>query len=174
MKDKMISSNKITKIPIRELFANPYNFFAFGFGSGLIWLAPGTCGSLVAMPFLPLFNLLPSVLHLTILLIAFMLGVHICSRAAISLNPPDHPAIVWDEIVGLWIAFFAIPFNWNLLIIGFILFRLLDIFKPWPIRTIENRFGGGLGIMLDDILAAIIVNIILHCLVLYLPDLSII
>ena len=155
----------------RDLFKSPGNFLAFGFGAGLVPVAPGTCGTLVAVPFFLLLHRLPPSWYAIALLAAFIVGISICARAAASLNLPkhrhDHPGIVWDEMVGLWVTLAFIPFSWDTVswitvILGFALFRLFDIAKPWPIRLIDRRLGGGLGIMLDDLLAGVFANLALR------------
>ncbi len=148
--------------------ANPWNFFALGFGSGLAPVAPGTFGTLMAIPlYLLLMQLSPGG-YLLILLLTFLLGIAICGVSARKLGVHDHPGIVWDEFVGYWLTMFMAPPGWLWLVVGFVLFRLFDILKPWPIRFIDQRVSGGLGIMLDDILAGIYSLIILQCVVYWL------
>lgn len=151
-------------LSIRDVFRSSSNFIALGFGSGLSPFAPGTAGTLAAIPFYLLLLQLPSLLYLSALLIAFMVGVRVCERAAKSLNVHDHPGIVWDEMLGLWIALYSIPFSWGAVLLGFLLFRLFDIVKPWPIRSIDRKIGGGIGIMLDDVVAGVFANILLNIL----------
>jgi phosphatidylglycerophosphatase A len=135
---------------------------AFGFGSGLSTLAPGTCGTLVALPLIFLISHLPDAGYAAIVLACLLIGVPICGAAAQQLKTHDHPGIVWDEIVGMMLTLAFIPFSWTAMAVGFLLFRLFDILKPWPIRVVDQRLGGGLGIMLDDVIAAIIANIVLR------------
>lgn len=151
-----------------QLGKKSIQFFATGFGSGLIPIAPGTMGTLMAIPFyLGLKNLsLP--FYALFLLVSFGIGVWLCSRASKFLcaqhhvNLPDHPSIVWDEMVGFWLTMFAIPFSTLNILIGFLAFRLFDIQKPWPIGWVDKKMTSGLGIMLDDVLAAVYANIVLH------------
>ena len=161
------------KINRRDLFKSPGNFFAFGFGAGLAPVAPGTFGTLAAIPFFLLLNWLGPLFYAGTLLAAFIAGIGLCARAAESLDLPphqhDHPGIVWDEIVGLWVALCFIPFSWSAVILGFVLFRLFDIIKPWPISLIDRRMNGGMGIMLDDLIAGIFANAVLRLLLWYLP-----
>ena len=157
------------RVTRRDLFQSPGNFLAFGLGAGLAPLAPGTFGTLAGIPFFLLLNGLGPIFYIGALLAAFIAGVGLCARAAESVDAHDHPAIVWDEMVGLWVALCLIPFSWGALILGFALFRFFDIVKPWPIRLIDRRLGGGLGIMLDDLLAGVYVNVILWLLLPYLP-----
>ncbi|QFY88366.1 phosphatidylglycerophosphatase A [Magnetovirga frankeli] len=134
---------------------NPLHLLAFGFGSGLAPKAPGTFGTLAAIPFLLLLSLLPLGLYLLALALGLALGVWVCGRTSSDLGVHDHGGIVWDEFVGLWISFIAVPIGWQSLLLGFILFRLFDILKPWPIGWLDRRVAGGLGIMLDDVLAGV-------------------
>lgn len=144
--------NTARRLTLSDL-ANPWRFLALGFGSGLAPVAPGTFGTLMAVPlYLLLLQLSPG-LYLLFLLVAFGVGVALCGITAKQLGVHDHPGIVWDEFVGFWITMFMVPPGWLWIVVGFILFRLFDILKPWPIRLIDRRVSGGLGIMLDDILA---------------------
>lgn len=144
--------NKV--IPPR-LLMNPVHCLSLGFGSGLSPKAPGTLGTLVAVLFyLPLRDLDWS-LYLGIVFAGFLLGIWLCQQTADALGVHDHPGIVWDEVIGYWLTMFMAPKGWLWILLGFILFRLFDIWKPWPIRSIDQTIKGGLGIMLDDILAAL-------------------
>jgi phosphatidylglycerophosphatase A len=131
----------------------PMHLLAFGFGSGLLPKAPGTYGTLVAIPIYLLLQPLSLVLYALIVLLAFIAGLWICQRTSDDLGVHDHSGIVWDEIVGYLVGMVFAPAGWVWIVIGFLLFRLFDIFKPWPILWIDQRVKGGLGIMLDDLLA---------------------
>ncbi|MGM0594395.1 MAG: phosphatidylglycerophosphatase A family protein [Pseudomonadota bacterium] len=135
--------------------ADPRHFLALGFGSGLAPVAPGTFGTLAALPLYLLLQPLAPLLYLAVVLLALIVGVWLCQVTARQLGVHDHPGIVWDEFVGLWITLFAAPGGWYWLLLGFLLFRFFDVIKPWPIRWIDRRVEGGLGIMLDDVLAGI-------------------
>lgn len=128
---------------------------AFGFGSGLAPVAPGTAGTLAAVPLGWALAQLPLAAYLGIVFAAFMLGVYVCGRTSADLGVHDHGGIVWDEFVGYWIAMTAAPPGWLWIATGFAAFRLFDIWKPWPIRVLDARVPGGLGIMLDDVLAGL-------------------
>jgi phosphatidylglycerophosphatase A len=134
---------------------NPVHLLAFGFGSGAMPFAPGTFGTLVAIPIYLLFAPLPLLSYLATLLTAFVAGVWLCERTSRDLGVHDHGGIVWDEIVGYLLTMTLAPPGWWWLLIGFVLFRVFDILKPWPIRTIDRRVQGGFGIMLDDVLAGV-------------------
>ncbi len=144
----------MTKIPKRFL-RDPGHCLALGFGSGLAPKAPGTFGTLAG---LLVFLLLPELAlpgYLLVVVISFVLGVWLCERCSRALGVHDHGGIVWDEFVGLWIALIAVPSGWVWLVLGFVLFRLFDIWKPQPIRWLDQRVQGGLGIMLDDVVAGL-------------------
>jgi len=128
---------------------------AFGFGSGLSPKAPGTMGTLAAIPLWLLLNQLPMVFYWLVILVAAVVGIVICGTAAKKLGVHDHSGIVWDEFVGLWIAMAFLSPQLSSVICGFILFRFFDIVKPWPIGWLDKKMQGGLGIMLDDIVAGI-------------------
>lgn len=134
---------------------HPYHFLALGAGSGLAPKAPGTFGTLAAIPLVWCLAKLPLGYYAGGVLLAAVAGVFLCGWSARKMGVHDHPAIVWDEIVGFAIAMFAIPATWHNLLIAFVLFRLFDIWKPGPIGWFDKKFHGGLGIMLDDILAGL-------------------
>lgn len=126
--------------------------------------APGTFGTLAAIPVFLVMSSLPLAYYLLIIFLAFVLGVYICGYTSRALGAHDHSGIVWDEIVGFLITMTAIPDELWLIVAGFILFRLFDIVKPWPIRWADARLQGGFGIMFDDVLAGIFALIGLHLL----------
>lgn len=129
------------------------HFLAFGFGAGRIPVAPGTFGTLAAIPVYLLLMHAPWPAYAAIVLGMFALGVWLCHATERDLGVHDHPGIVWDEIVGYLITMFTAPDGWEWIVLGFVLFRLFDIWKPFPIRQLERRIQGGLGNMLDDALA---------------------
>jgi phosphatidylglycerophosphatase A len=135
---------------------------AFGFGSGLARQAPGTVGTLVALPLYLALAQLPWWLYGVIVIAALALGVRLCGDVARELGVHDHGGIVFDEFVGYWITMFMLPTSWGWVLGGFILFRLFDIWKPWPIRWFDRHVGGGLGIMLDDAVAGAVACLALH------------
>lgn len=146
------------------VFRSWRHFLAFGFGSGLARFAPGTFGTLVAIPFYLLLSQMPSWLYAGGVFAAFAFGVWLCGSVSHDLGVHDHGGIVWDEFVGYWITMFLVPVSWSGILAGFALFRLLDIWKPWPIRWVDKHIQGGLGIMLDDVIAGAAAGIILHTL----------
>lgn len=129
-------------------------FLAFGFGSGFIRPAPGTWGTLPGLAIAALVMPFPT-LHLLTLIVVTVMGIWLCQSASRLLGVHDHGGIVIDEIAGILLTLVFIEPTWLSLGLGFFWFRLFDILKPWPIRWIDKRIGGGLGIMLDDILAGL-------------------
>lgn len=137
------------------LLRHPIHFCSLGFGSGLAPKAPGTFGTLAAIPLYLLISDLPAVLYVAVLAISFAVGVYFCSYTSKALGVHDHPGIVWDEFVGFWITMLAVPVSWPWILAGFILFRIFDIFKPWPVKVADKKMQGGFGIMFDDVLAGL-------------------
>ncbi|OUS37784.1 phosphatidylglycerophosphatase A ['Osedax' symbiont bacterium Rs2_46_30_T18] len=148
------------KLP--EKLQNPIHALAFGFGSGLAKKAPGTFGTLAAVPIFLLLSLLPLWAYLIVVLAACTYGVYLCEKTAEDMQVHDDPSIVWDEFAGFWITMIAIPVSFTTVVIGFALFRFFDILKPWPIDWIDRNVSGGLGIMLDDIVAGLMALGCLH------------
>ncbi len=134
---------------------NPVHFLALGFGSGLAAKAPGTFGTLAAIPLYLLMAQLPLAWYLGLTLLSVLAGIYICDKAAKDMGVHDHGAIVWDEVAGLLITMIAAPAGWVWLLVGFGLFRFFDIIKPWPIRWLDAKVEGGFGIMIDDVLAGV-------------------
>jgi len=148
--------SKNPKIAASIVFKHPVHLFAFGFGSGLSPLAPGTMGTLAAIPICWVAAKLPLEFYIALLSVLFVAGIFICGYSAKLLNVHDHSGIVWDEIVGYLITMTAAPSGWMWMVVGFVLFRFFDIVKPWPLSWIDRSVGGGLGIMLDDAIAGLI------------------
>ena len=151
-------NNSVTNIIIR----NPVHILSFGFGAGLSPIAPGTMGTLIAIPIFLLLATFSPVIYLILVFIMFFVGCWSSSLTAEALGVHDHPGIVIDEIVGYLITMIFIPITWYWVILGFLLFRLFDIWKPWPISIADRQVKGGLGIMLDDVLAALYSLLSLH------------
>ncbi len=138
-----------------KFILHPAHFLSFGLGSGLAPKAPGTCGTLVAVALYWPLQYLPLFEYALFVLLAFGVGVWLCQVTSKALGVHDHGGIVWDEFVGYWITMFAAPAGVLWMLIGFVLFRVFDIWKPWPIRWADSKVGGGFGIMLDDVLAGL-------------------
>lgn len=128
-------------------------FLALGFGSGLAPVAPGTFGTLAAVPLAWALKSLPLAGFFATLIAALVLGAWVCDRVGKRLGAADHGAIVWDEFVGYWLAIALVPPHWGWLLAGFVVFRCFDILKPWPISLVDRKIHGGWGVMLDDVLA---------------------
>jgi phosphatidylglycerophosphatase A len=145
----------------RKVLRDPINLLAFGFGSGLAPVAPGTAGSLVGLVLAWSTLDLPIAARLLVAIALILSGIWICGEAARRIAVHDHPGIVWDEIAGIYLALLVAPPSIWAWALGFGLFRLFDIWKPWPIRDLDHRLKGGLGIMLDDLVAALYTALIL-------------
>lgn len=146
----------------QSVWRNWIHFLACGFGFGAIPWAPGTMGTIVAIPFFYILAPLPNTIYLMLLVILFVAGCWLCEIAARDFGVHDHSGIVWDEIVGLLLALWGLPIAWPWVLLGFILFRIFDITKPFPISWLDKQIGGGLGIMLDDVLAGLYALVIGH------------
>jgi phosphatidylglycerophosphatase A len=142
-------------VTARTVFTDPVHLLAFGFGSGLAPKAPGTFGTLVAMPMAVALLHLPVVWRAVPVVLVSLLGIWICEVSSRRLGVHDHPGIVWDEIAGLLLTVAIFPLDMTTLVGGFVLFRAFDILKPPPIRQVDRQVSGGLGIMLDDLIAAV-------------------
>jgi phosphatidylglycerophosphatase A len=155
------------RIPVGRLL-HPVDFLALGFGSGLLPVAPGTAGTVAAIPVYLLLQPLAAPYYIAIVLLLALAGIVICGQTASRLGVHDHPGIVWDEIVGYLVTMAFAPSGWLWIGLGFVLFRLFDIVKPWPIRWCDRQVSGGLGIMLDDLLAGVFSAMLLQLLVIFL------
>ena len=158
-------SNRLTA---RQVFSNPMHLLAYGFGSGLSPKAPGTAGTVVGVV---IYLLLLPVYHwvyLLITLVLFLIGILICGYSAKKMGVEDPGAVNWDEVVGYLITMAFAPHGLLWIVMGFVLFRFFDILKPWPIRWFDRNIKGGLGIMLDDVAAAIPAGIVLYIVALVL------
>lgn len=158
MEDGTISDPVDTR---RIALATPSGFLAFGFGSGLSRYAPGTAGTVAALLPAVLLVQLPFWPALAIVVLAFLVGIYLCGVTGQALGVHDHGGIVWDEFVSMWLVLLFVPFHWAWWLAAFILFRLFDILKPWPIRWLDRRVHGGFGVMIDDVLAAVYALVIL-------------
>ncbi|SBS37298.1 Phosphatidylglycerophosphatase A [Marinomonas spartinae] len=139
-----------------SIWRNPIHFLAFGLGSGAAPKAPGTFGTLAAIiPFFFIWQYLSDIQYFFMLVAASLLGIFLCHKTAKDLGVHDHSGIVWDEFVGFWITMWLAPTGWLYIAVGFVLFRLFDILKPWPISWFDKNVHGGFGIMIDDILAGV-------------------
>lgn len=145
----------------REVLTDPVNLLAFGLGTGLSPVAPGTVGSLLALPLAWLTRDLGLAVQIGTAFALLLSGIWICGESARRIGQHDHGGIVWDEITGMYITLLVAPPTIAAWALAFGLFRAFDIAKPWPIRDLDHRLHGGLGIMLDDLVAALYAVILL-------------
>jgi phosphatidylglycerophosphatase A len=150
-----------SKVPI-ALLRDPGHLLSFGFGSGLSPYAPGTAGTLAAIPLYLLLSTLNPVVYLLVTLSCVLFGIFLCGRTSKALGVHDHAAIVWDEFAGFFITMLFVPVSLLTVTLGFCLFRIFDIVKPWPASVMDTRIKGGLGVMLDDVFAGIYAMITLQ------------
>ncbi len=139
----------------RFVLSDPAHFLAFGFGAGLAPAAPGTAGTLLAVPMAAGLHALGAAVYATVLVLGFALGCWAAGRTSRHLGVHDHGGIVWDEVVGYLVTMAVLPNGAGWLMAGFVLFRAFDIIKPWPISWLDRRIGGGCGVMLDDVAAGL-------------------
>lgn len=158
----------VSSIP-KKFLKNPIHFLALGFGSGLAPIMPGTIGTLVAVPLYMLMHYLPLKYYLIVVAIMLVVGFWITDKTANDLQIKDPGCVVWDEIVGYLITMILVPFNWQMMALGFIFFRIFDIWKPWPISWVNDNMRSGIGIMLDDVVAAVYAIILLHFVIIVCP-----
>lgn len=164
-----------TRHTAREIYSNPIYFLAYGLGSGLAPRAPGTAGTLVGVIIYLLLTPVPDWLYWLITAVLFVVGIFVCGYTARKLGVEDPGAANWDEVVGYLLTMAVLPHalllhnGWLWIVLGFILFRVFDILKPWPIRWFDRNIGGGFGIMLDDLVAAIPAAVVLYILRLVFP-----
>lgn len=145
------------------IFSRPERIIAFGFGSGALYPAPGTWGTLLGWL---LWQVLPAGLSNTILALiiiaAFLLGCWVAEKSGSALGISDHSGINWDEIVAIWLVLWLIPVGFWYQLAGVVIFRCFDIFKPAPINIFDARFKNGFGVMIDDIIAGLYTLLVIH------------
>ncbi len=151
----------MANLDIKFLLNHPAHFFALGFGSGLAPKAPGTFGTIVGLPLFWLISSYTLNIQLTIIVALFTIGIYICDKTGKALGVADHGAIVWDEIVAMMLVLVFTPFTWLGWLVAFCLFRLFDIWKPYPICYFDAKLKNGFGVMFDDLLAAIYTLLVL-------------
>ncbi len=149
------------KVAAKTVFTDPVHFLAFGFGTGLSPFAPGTVGTLAAFPIAWLTLDLGLLSQIAVAILLIVSGIWICGESAKRIGVHDHGGIVWDEVAGMYVTLLVAPPTITGWALSFLAFRLFDIVKPWPIRDLDHRMKGGLGIMLDDIAAAFYAMILL-------------
>lgn len=157
--NSQLGQNKLTPV---QVIKDPVLFLAFGFGSGLAKKAPGTMGTIAAIPVYYLLMQADFWIYSAFTVVSIIAGIWICGQAAEKLGEHDFGGIVWDEIAGYLVTMWVVGFSWQAIVVGFVLFRLFDILKPWPIRLLDQHVHGGFGIMIDDILAGVFAAIVLQ------------
>lgn len=150
---------------IPNIWRDPKLFIAFGFGSGLMPFAQGTFATLFAIPLYCVMAQWPLWIYTAVVLIAALWGIKLSDDVERIVGVADYTGINWDEFVGFWVTMIGAPVGGWWILWGFILFRLFDIWKPWPISWAEKFFSGGLGIMIDDVLAGAYAWIMLQILI---------
>lgn len=143
------------------IWQNPLHFIAFGFGSGALPVAPGTFGTLMAIPFYLAMRSLPTVIYIILVLIIAVLSAWICQRVSNEIQVRDHQGMCLDEFAGFFVTMIGAPHKFIWLVLGFILFRIFDIWKPWPVDYLDQHIHGGIGMVLDDVCAGLYALIIL-------------
>ena len=137
------------------LWKYPIHLLAYGFGTGLVPFAPGTFGSLIGVLLFWFMAPLSPLPYAGLVLVLFVAGIFICGQTARDIGAIDPGIIVFDEIVGFLIAMFMMPADWRWMAAGFLIFRVFDIWKPYPIDLVEKKLGLGSGIMVDDLIAGV-------------------
>ena len=147
------------------MLSHPLHFLSLGFGSGLAKVAPGTLGTLVGLPLFWLMASYSMSMQLLVIAMLFIMGIYFCEFTGKAIGVIDHGSIVWDEIVAIMLVLTFTPHQWQWWLVAFVLFRLFDIWKPYPIRQLEAKFKNGFGVMFDDLLAAIYAIICLQLII---------
>ena len=140
-----------------EFWSYPVHFLAYGLGLGMIPFAPGTFGTLLSVAIFWFMARLGALAYAAVTGILFVAGIFICGQTARDTGAVDSGVIVFDEIVGFLVAVYLLPRKWRWIAAGFVLFRIFDIWKPWPIYLAEEISGLGTAIMTDDLIAGLFV-----------------
>jgi phosphatidylglycerophosphatase A len=156
------SRNKpYTPVPA-AVWQNPLYFIAFGFGSGTIPVAPGTFGTLLAIPFYLFLRELPLTYYLIFVVLFIAFSSWLCDYVSRDIHVHDHPGMCIDEFAGFFVTMIAAPHSWVWIVLGFCLFRIFDILKPWPINYLDKNVPGGFGMVIDDVAAGILAFVIMY------------
>ncbi len=150
------------------IWQNPLYFIAFGFGSGAIPFAPGTFGTLLAIPFYLLLQHLSPVFYITFVVLFCAASIWICERVSNEIHIHDHPGMNLDEFVGFFVTMIFAPAGWQWILLGFLLFRLFDIWKPWPISWLDENIPGGFGMIIDDVVAGLFSFVVIQLMALFI------
>ena len=146
----------------KAIWTNPLYFMAFGLGSGAIPVAPGTFATLFAIPIYLLLRPLPLVAYLLFVIGFIIFSSWLSDRISRETNTHDHPGMCIDEFVGFFVTMIHAPRGWWWILLGFVLFRLFDIWKPWPINIIDEKVHGGWGMIFDDVVAGLFAMILIQ------------
>jgi phosphatidylglycerophosphatase A len=139
----------------QSIWTNPVHFLAFGLGTGASPYAPGTVGTLLGIPLVYLLSQWPLWVYLLVTVVLIAIGIWVCDKTSKDIGVHDHGGIVIDEVAGYLVTMIAVPVNVWTLIAAFFIFRFFDIIKPWPIGWLDKQVQGGVGIMVDDLLAGV-------------------
>lgn len=165
---KIMSKKKYIPPVPAAVWRNPLYFIAFGLGSGAMPFAPGTFGTLMAIPFYLLLRELPLSFYLIFVLIFIAATSWLSDRISRDIHVHDHPGMCIDEFAGFFVTMIAAPQGAVWILIGFLLFRLFDIWKPWPISWIDKHVTSGFGMILDDVVAGLFAMIIIQLLAMFI------
>ncbi|MBA3660133.1 MAG: phosphatidylglycerophosphatase A [Gammaproteobacteria bacterium] len=146
------------------MWQNPLYFLAFGLGSGAMPIAPGTFGTLMSIPFYLLLRPMPLLTYAIFLVGFIVISSLICSKVSREIKVDDHQGMCIDEFAGFFVTMFNAPWGWQWVVLGFILFRIFDIVKPWPIYIVDRKMHSGFGMILDDVLAGVYSCIVIQIL----------
>lgn len=160
--NKLKSCSKSSPPLPEKIWQDPLYFVAFGLGSGTVPYAPGTFGTLLAIPFYLLIRPLPLIAYILFVICFFIFSSWVCERVSKEIHEHDHPGMCIDEFAGFFVTMINAPHGCGWIFLGFILFRLFDIWKPWPIHVIDKKMHGGIGMVLDDIVAGIFAMMIIQ------------
>lgn len=156
------SRSKASLAVPRAVWRNPWYFIAFGLGSGAMPFAPGTFGTLMAIPIYLIIRPLPLIAYVIFVILFIVASSYLSDRISQEIHVHDHPGMCIDEFAGFFVTMINAPHGWYWILLGFLLFRFFDIVKPWPIRFIDEKIMGGFGMILDDVLAGIYSLILLQ------------
>lgn len=160
--NKLKSRSKPSPDIPAAVWQDPAYFIAFGLGSGAMPFAPGTFGTLMAIPFYLLLQPLPLLFYLIFVLIFIVFSSWISDRLSRDIQVHDHPGMCIDEFAGFFVTMIHAPTGWPWILFGFLLFRLFDIWKPWPIHVLDEKIQGGFGMVLDDIVAGLFALVVIQ------------
>lgn len=160
---KTSQSKQVRTPPVPDIvWQDPLYFIAFGLGSGAMPFAPGTFGTIMAIPFYLLVRPLPLVVYVIFTIVFALFSMWICERVSREIHVHDHPGMCIDEFAGFFVTMIGAPSGWQWVLLGFLLFRFFDIAKPWPIRYLDEKIPGGVGMVLDDIVAGLFSMLIIQ------------